>query len=78
MDTHMPVMGGYDAMRLIRTSLPDPLNSIPIISLSASVMQEEQDAARRAGADEVVGKPFQPDLLHDKISYLLNKKRRQA
>src|SRR5690606_20206019 len=56
MDTHMPIMGGYDAMRLIRTSLPDPLNSIPIISLSASVMQEEQAAALRAGADEVVGK----------------------
>ena len=78
MDTHMPVMGGYDAMRLIRTSLPDPLNSIPIISLSASVMQEEQEAARRAGADEVVGKPFQPDLLHNKIIHLLLKNRKHA
>ncbi len=78
MDTHMPIMGGYDAMRLIRTSLPNPLNTIPIISLSASVMQEEQDAARRAGADEVVGKPFQPDMLHDKIILLLRKNRKQA
>ncbi|SEM15345.1 CheY chemotaxis protein or a CheY-like REC (receiver) domain [bacterium A37T11] len=71
MDTHMPVMGGYDTMNFIRNSFSDPLNKIPIISLSASVMEEEQEAAKKFGANDVVGKPFHPDMLHEKILSLL-------
>jgi len=37
MDTHMPVMGGYEAARSIRVDFNEPKRSVPIISLSAQL-----------------------------------------
>ena len=67
MDTHMPVMSGFEAITEIRNNL-DPLRSnIPIITISASVMEHEQKAAFEVGADDVIGKPFNTIELYNKI-----------
>ncbi len=73
MDMHMPVMGGLEATRKIRTEFDEPKRSIPIISLSAAVMEDEQQAAKEAGVDEVVSKPFDPQVLKNKIVNLVQK-----
>jgi len=73
MDIHMPVMNGYEATRKIRTEMNDAKKDIPIISFSASVIERERDEAKRAGVDDFMEKPFDPALLHRKISTLLNK-----
>lgn len=74
MDTHMPVMSGFEAIQEIKAH-PDTRKAyIPIITISASVMQHEQAAAYEAGADNVIGKPFDPLDLHRKIDGLLSKK----
>ena len=72
MDTHMPVMGGLEATMLIRSDFYDSKRNIPIISLSATVMEEEEQAARDAGANDVLGKPFDPAILYFKIKSLIS------
>jgi len=71
MDTHMPEMNGYQAAKIIRMEMTEPKRSIPIISLSAAVMDNEQNDAIAAGMNDVLGKPFQPHELHEKIERLL-------
>ncbi len=71
MDTHMPVMNGLEATRRIRAEFSEPEKSIPIISLSAAVMEEEQQVAKEAGANNVLSKPFEPVVLHAMITELL-------
>lgn len=74
MDTHMPEMNGYQAAKAIRLEMAEPKRSIPIISLSAAVMDQEQSEAIAAGMDDVLSKPFQPYELHEKMERLLKSK----
>ncbi|HXH99381.1 MAG TPA: response regulator [Sphingobacteriaceae bacterium] len=73
MDTHMPTMNGFEATRRIRADFDEPQKSIPIISLSAAVLEEEQQAGWDAGVNDILSKPFDPAVLHQKISALLSK-----
>ena len=73
MDSHMPVMDGLEATRIIRREFSEPQKSIPIISLSASIMEDEHQAAIIAGANDVVTKPFDPLILQQKIMELIQK-----
>lgn len=74
MDAHMPVMSGFDAIRAIRNDQREHIRNVPIISISASVLQREQQAAYAAGADAVVGKPFDPVSLYQIIKTLTQAK----
>lgn len=74
LDTHMPEMNGYQTAKSIRLDFAEPKRSIPIISLSAATFDSEQQQALAAGMNDVLGKPFQPFELHQKISRLLDKK----
>lgn len=67
MDTHMPVMSGFEAITEIRENVDSSNRRIPIITISASVLEHEQEAAFNVGADEVIGKPFDPVELYNKI-----------
>jgi PAS domain S-box-containing protein len=67
MDIHMPRLNGYEAAKKIRTELPEPKRSVPIITLSASVLENEVRAAHDAGMNDVVSKPFNPKILYAKI-----------
>jgi CheY-like chemotaxis protein len=73
MDSHMPVMDGLEATRKIRTEFDGPKKNIPIISLSASVMEDEQQAAMKAGVNDIVSKPFDLLVLRQKIIALVQK-----
>jgi len=74
MDTHMPVLNGIEATRRIRTELGDDKNNIPIISFSASVIEHERKEALDAGVNDFLEKPFNPQILHDKISKVIRSK----
>src|SRR5690606_29866663 len=58
MDTNMPVMGGFEAIKRIREELPAPVKDIPVITLSAAVLDDDQKKAIEVGANDVVAKPF--------------------
>ena len=74
MDTHMPGMNGYQAARMIRMEVEEPMRSVPIISLSASAFEHEQLEALSAGMNDVLSKPFEAHELHGKIINLLEGK----
>ncbi len=56
MDIQMPVMDGLTATRLIRNELG--LRQLPIIAMTANVMESDRQASMDAGMDAHVGKPF--------------------
>ncbi|SEQ39326.1 PAS domain S-box-containing protein [Ectothiorhodospira magna] len=54
MDLQMPVMDGFEASRRIRERYPD----LPIIALSAAVMEDDREKARAAGMNDHLAKPI--------------------
>lgn len=56
-DVFMPGIGGYELCRLIKQN--DRLAQIPVMLLVSSFEPFDEGEARRAGADDIVTKPFQ-------------------
>ena len=66
MDLHMPVMNGVDATRAIR-ALEHPASKLPIIALTADVMNDAYDEAMAAGVSDFVTKPVHLARLQEAI-----------
>ncbi|HRH65079.1 MAG TPA: response regulator [Bacteroidia bacterium] len=67
MDIQMPEMDGYTAAHHIRTVLPEPIRSIPIMAMTAHATQNEKQKCYDAGMDNYISKPFEPAELKKKI-----------
>jgi signal transduction histidine kinase len=74
MDTFMPVMNGLEAIKLIREGYAPGKENIPVITFSAAVMDDDKKTAISAGANDVISKPFEQDVLHKKIAFYTRKK----
>jgi signal transduction histidine kinase len=68
MDTFMPVMNGLDAIKLIREGHVPGKEKVPVITFSAAVMENDKRTAIEAGANDVISKPFELEVLHQKLS----------
>jgi CheY-like chemotaxis protein len=66
MDLHMPVMNGVEATRAIR-ALKHPAAKLPIIAITADVMNDTHDAAMAAGVSDFVTKPVHLARLQEAI-----------
>lgn len=62
MDCHMPEMGGLEATEVIR-SRETPGRRIPIIALTAYVLENDRQRCLAAGMDDHIAKPIQIDDL---------------
>lgn len=56
MDCQMPVMDGYEATQYIRQQLND--QQIPIIAMTANVMERDKVKAAQAGMNDIIAKPI--------------------
>lgn len=70
MDIQMPIMDGYEASQVIR-STPNVNQESPIIALTANVVGSVVDKAREAGMDATLTKPFDPMHLYETLMRLL-------
>jgi signal transduction histidine kinase/CheY-like chemotaxis protein len=66
MDWRMPVMDGLEATRRIRAL--EGGRTVKIVALSASVLKEEREQVRAAGADDFVPKPIQFSEIYNCMS----------
>ena len=65
MDIQMPVMDGLEAAKIIREG--DLKSDIPIIAMTASVMQGDKEFILSSGFNGIVEKPIHKDLLFQEI-----------
>ena len=73
MDMGLPEVDGWDATRRLKA---DPkVQHIPVIALTAHVMQGDREKALAAGCDDYDTKPFQFPRLLAKIEALLNSRK---
>jgi CheY-like chemotaxis protein len=69
MDLSLPVMNGWEATRRVKA---DPtLRRIPVIALSAHAMLGDEEKALQCGCDDYLSKPFDEDLLFEKLRNFL-------
>jgi CheY-like chemotaxis protein len=68
MDIHMPVMGGIEAVQIIRSKPEEYYQQLPIIALTASMLNSEINEIARSGMNDYILKPFDPMGLYEKLS----------
>lgn len=56
MDIHLPGISGIDALKILRADAATA--AIPVIAVTASVMQQDRKQITEAGFDAYVGKPI--------------------
>ncbi|MBM3255073.1 MAG: response regulator [Candidatus Omnitrophica bacterium] len=73
LDIMLPDINGYDLCYKIKKT-PE-ISSIPVIVATAKQEWQEDmgDIGRFAKADDCIPKPFEPDILFEKINKLLSK-----
>ncbi|WP_221793803.1 response regulator [Aquisediminimonas sediminicola] len=60
MDLQMPVMDGIEACRQIRAL--SKTDAVPIIAVTADAFPEDRERCLDAGMDDVISKPYTPDV----------------
>lgn len=67
MDMHMPIMGGVEATKTIRTMERTDAQTIPILALTANDFEEDIRQTREAGMNDHLTKPFDMEKIFEAI-----------
>gem|GEM_PF-3442900 len=70
MDCQMPVMDGYEATRRIREQAQ--LRDLPVLALTANAMKGDREKALRAGMNDHIAKPVDPDTMFTIMAKWMN------
>jgi len=76
MDIQMPVMDGYEATKAIRKL--QNKKQLPIIALSANVMQRDKDLAKECGMNEHLSKPVNVSLLLSTLTNFIASRNKES
>ncbi len=66
MDVQMPVMDGLEATRILRQDAR--FARLPVLAMTAHALLEEREKCLKAGMDDHVTKPIDPDLLVETVA----------
>jgi len=69
LDSHMPVMGGYECLSLI--SKDPKYKTTPIIVTTSDASDKEEIAFFENGASDLVKKPYNPEIIRRRIDSLV-------
>jgi CheY-like chemotaxis protein/signal transduction histidine kinase len=72
MDIQMPVMNGIVATKKIRELEASTNTQTPIIAITANALSGDKEACLAAGMNEYISKPFQVEILLQKMRNLLS------
>jgi signal transduction histidine kinase/DNA-binding response OmpR family regulator len=72
MDIQMPEVTGVEAMKIIRKDFPENKQQVPIIAMTANVLQHDLKQWLEEGMNDFVTKPFRESELIEKIGKVLN------
>ncbi len=67
MDTHMPILDGLETTKIIREDEKKTGQHIPIIALTARVMEEDRQRCLKSGMDEYLPKPIDRKKMYEVI-----------
>jgi two-component system cell cycle response regulator DivK len=74
MDIQLPGMNGIEALKVLRS---DPATApIPVIAVTASVMQQDRNLITEAGFDGYIGKPLNLKEFLEAVTSILERGRR--
>jgi two-component system cell cycle response regulator DivK len=74
MDIQLPGMNGIEALKVLRS---DPATApIPVIAVTASVMQQDRNLITEAGFDGYIGKPLNLREFLEAVTSILERGRR--
>lgn len=71
LDVMLPKLDGYKVCRMLK--FDEKYKQIPIIMFTARAQKIDKETAENVGADGYITKPFEPQILLDKIKELLAK-----
>ena len=74
MDIEMPVMNGYRASEEIRNAADMSYADIPILGMTAHIVEDVMEKCYKSGMNDCISKPFQIEYLTKKINYLSQRK----
>jgi two-component system, cell cycle response regulator DivK len=74
MDIHLPGMNGIEALKVLRADAATA--AIPVIAVTASVMQQDRKQITEAGFDAYVGKPISLKEFLEAVRDVLDRKAR--
>ncbi len=78
MDGQMPVMNGLEALKILRSSSNEKIKDIPLIAFTASVLKSEVSEWMKAGADDVLAKPFRIQQLVQSIAKVMRREAQEC
>lgn len=78
MDVRMPVMDGLAATRAIRGKDRPDAGIIPIIAMTANVLDEDVKRSLDAGMNAHLAKPVEPELLYRTLGEWIGKDGKRA
>ena len=74
MDIEMPVMNGYKASEEIRNAADMSYANIPILGMTAHIVENVMEKCYKSGMNDCISKPFQVEYLTKKINSLSQRK----
>ncbi len=74
MDLQMPVMDGYESTRQIRKLPDEKYKLLPIVALTASVLEDSRERALLAGLDDFLMKPVSHSDMFNSLKKFIDKK----
>jgi len=72
MDIEMPLKNGFETSQLIRKHKDQKLIKIPIIAMTAHLVEDVLQKCYESGMNDCISKPFKLDFLYKKIHETLN------
>ena len=71
LDIHLGPLDGFEMLQLIKSS--NVLNHIPVIAMTASVMNNEVKLLEQSGFDGCIAKPINKDIFPELLHKIMNK-----